>query len=70
MGIATQDETLRRNFDIEESSKRLTNYLEVVKEELKTFGRITSHKDIHELNVNDLVTTNSEISNNTNIKHV
>ena len=70
MGIATQDETLRKNFDIEESSKRLTNYLEVVKEELKTFGRITSHKDIHELNVNDLVTTNSEISNNTNIKHV
>ena len=70
MGIATQGETLRKNFDIEESSKRLTNYLEVVKEELKTFGRITSHKDIHELNVNDLVTTNSEISNNTNIKHV
>lgn len=70
MGIATQDERLRKNFDIEASSKRLTNYLNVVNEELKTFARITNHKDIHELNINDLVTTNSEISNNTNIKHV
>lgn len=70
MGIATQDESLRKNFDIEASSKRLTNYLNVVNEELKTFARITNHKDIHELNINDLVTTNSEISNNTNIKHV
>lgn len=70
MGIATQDENLRKNFNIEASSKRLSNYLNVVNEELKIFARITSHKDIHELNINDLVTTNSEISNNTNIKHV
>lgn len=70
MGIATQDENLRKNFNIETSSKRLSNYLNVVNEELKIFARITSHKDIHELNINDLVTTNSEISNNTNIKHV
>ena len=39
-------------------------------EEIKTFARITGHYDIHEFNINDLATINSEISDYTNIKHV
>ena len=39
-------------------------------DELKTFARITGHDDIHALNKNDIVTTNSEISQHTDIKHV
>lgn len=70
VGICTQDESLRKRFDIEKSSKRLENYLSVVNEELKTFGRITGNNDIHALSNYDIVTTNSEISKNTNIKHV
>jgi len=69
VGIATQDDEFRKRFEVEKSAKRLENYLTVVNEELKTFARITGNNDIHKLSVEDIVTTNSEISNNTNIKH-
>ena len=70
VGVATQDEELRKRFKIETSAKRVENYLKVSTEELKTFARITGHSDVHELNVDDLCTINSEISDYTNIKHV
>ncbi len=70
VGLATQDDNLRKRFKIESSAKRLENYLNVVNDELRTFARITGNHDIHDLNINDIVTTNSEISNHTNIKHV
>ena len=63
-------EDFYKRLSIENSSKKVAKYLENVKEELKTFGRITGHKDIHELSVEDLATTSNEISQNTNIKHV
>lgn len=69
MGIATQDENLRKRLKIEMASKRIGNFLHVSNEELKTFARITGHKDVHELNENDLITINSEISDYTNIRH-
>ena len=70
VGVATQDEDLRKRFKIESASKRVENYLKVSTEELKTFARITGHDDVHDLNVNDLCTINSEISDFTNIRHV
>lgn len=69
VGVGTQDPELRKRFHIEKSSKRLENYFHVVNEELKTFARITGNDDIHNLSNYDIVTTNSEISNNTNIMH-
>ena len=47
----------------------MANYLNVTKEELKTFARITGHASVHDLNVCDLVTINREISEFTNIPH-
>ena len=70
VGIATQDENLRKRLHIENSAKRLENYLNVVNEELRTFARITGNRDIHDLSNYDIVTTNREISEYTNIKHV
>lgn len=70
VGVGTQDSELRKRLHIEESSKRLENYFNVVNEELKTFARITGNNDIHNLSNYDIVTTNSEISKNTNIMHV
>ena len=70
VGIATQDPELRKRFNIEKSSQRLTNYFNVINEELKTFARITGNTNIHDLSVYDLVTTNDEIAKYTNIKHV
>lgn len=70
VGIATQDPELRKRFNVEKSSQRLTNYFNVINEELKTFARITGNTNIHDLSVYDLVTTNDEIAKYTNIKHV
>lgn len=70
VGVATQEQTLENRLKIDISSERLYNYLKVVNDELKTFARITGHYDIHDLNNNDIVTTNREISEYTNIYHV
>ena len=70
VGVATQDDELRRRLKIETAAKRVENYLKVSNEELKTFARITGHDDVHHLNVNDLCTVNSEISDYTTIRHV
>jgi len=59
MGIATQDPELRARFDIEESTRRLEN-----------FARLTGNDDVHKMSIRDLCTTNSEISNHTEIEHV
>ncbi|MEE1335204.1 glutamate synthase-related protein [Methanobrevibacter sp.] len=70
VGVATQDDELRKRLKIETASKRIENYLRVSTEELKTFARITGHDDVHDLNTDDLCTLNSEISDYTDIKHV
>lgn len=70
VGIGTQDPELRKRFHVEESSKRLENYFNVVDDELKTFARITGNDDIHKLSNYDIVTTNNDISKYTNIRHI
>ena len=70
MGIATQDPELRSRFDIGRSTRGLENFLNVSTEELKAFARLTGSNDVHNLSLRDLCTTNSEISNHTEIEHV
>ena len=70
MGIATQDPALRANLKVEKSARRLENYLTVSTAELRDFARLTGHSDVHRLSIEDLCTTNSEISNHTKIEHV
>ncbi len=69
VGIATQDPELRKRLKIEQAAQRVANYLNVTREELKTFARITGHDCVHDLTVDDLVTVNREISEFTNIPH-
>ena len=70
VGIATQDPQLRARLKEEAAAKRVGNFLNVSLEELKTFARVTGHRRLHDLNVEDLVTTSREISEHTNIAHV
>ena len=70
VGVATQDEEMRERLEVDLAAKRVENYLKVSTEELKTFARITGHDDVHDLNLNDIRTINSEISDYTHIKHV
>lgn len=69
IGIATQNPVLRKRLDITKSAERLANYFQVIKADLTTFGRITAHPDIHDLNINNLITINDDISKYTGIKH-
>ena len=70
IGITTQNPELRKHLKIEKSAQRVANFLKVSNDELKTFARLTGNCDIHNLSTEDLMTTNSEISNHTNIEHV
>ncbi len=69
VGIATQDPELRKRLKVDQSAQRVANYLNVSLSELKTFARITGHACVHDLNVDDLITINREISEFTNIRH-
>lgn len=69
VGVATQDPELRRRFHEEAAAKRVSNFLNVSLEELKTFARITGHQKLHDLSVEDLCTIDREISEHTNIPH-
>ena len=69
VGVATQDENLRRRLPGEAAAMRVANFLQVSREEIKTFARITGHDDIHDMNVEDLCTISREISEYTNIRH-
>ena len=70
MGITTQDEALRARLHVEAAAEGLENYLSASTEELKDFARLTGNDDVHKLSIQDLCTTNSEISNHTAIEHV
>ena len=69
MGIATQDPELRPRLQGEAAARRVANFLNVSLEELRMFARITGHRDLHELSVEDLCTISREISEYTDIPH-
>ncbi len=69
-GIATQDPGLRARLDVAAAARGLANFLRVSTAELMDFARLTGKDDIHRLGLDDLCTTNSEISNHTAIVHV
>lgn len=69
VGIATQEPELRARLKVDAAAKRVANFLNVSKDELKMFARITGHASVHDLSVSDLVTINREISEYTDIPH-
>jgi len=69
VGVATQDPELRKRLNVDAAAERVTNYLNVTLQELKTFARITGHEYLHDINVSDLCTIDREISEYTNIPH-
>ncbi len=69
MGIATQDPELESRLDTNAGSRRVGNYLLASTEEIRVFLRISGHKSLSELSLDDLCTISSEISENTGIRH-
>ena len=69
VGIATQNPELRKRLNQDAAAARVGNFLNVSTKELKMFARITGHRDVHELSIYDLVTTNDDIAKYTDISH-
>ncbi len=69
VGIATQDPELRKRLDIDTAARRVANFLQVSTDELKTFARITGNNSVHGLSINNLVTTDYDIAQYTDIRH-
>jgi glutamate synthase domain-containing protein 2/rubredoxin len=69
VGITTQDPDLRSRLDVEISARRLENFLRASTRELADFARLCGHDDVHGLELADLLSTNSEIVNQTGIQH-
>jgi len=70
VGVTTQKPELRERLKSDISAKRLEHYLRVSTEELKDFARLTGNDDVHTLSIRNICTTNSEISDHTDIPHV
>jgi len=68
-GIATQNPELRSRFDAGAAAQRVANFLNLSLSELKDFARLTGHGRIHDMSVDDLCTTNKEVSEFTGIAH-
>ena len=70
VGIATQDPELRARLKVDTAAQRVANYLNVSAEELKTFARVTGNYSVHGLSVDNLVTTDRDIADYTDIRHI
>ena len=69
VGIATQDPELRKRLDVDKAAARTANFLKVSNADLQMFARVTGKASVHELDRADLITTDSDISTYTGIKH-
>ena len=69
VGVTTQDPQLRERFDIEESVKRFVNFYRATRDELENLARINGRRDVHDLDLSDIVTISNEVSRNTDIEH-
>ena len=69
VGVATQDAELRARLNTDAAARRVANYLNVSRDELKTFARITGHASVHDLSMADLVTLSRDIAEYTGIPH-
>lgn len=69
VGIATQREELRARFDIDQSSKRLVNFLQGTRHQLIDFARICGRHRLADLSWQDLVTDDDDLARYAGIRH-
>jgi len=70
VGITSHHPDSNKRLNIDTAAKRLQNFLKVTIEELEDFSRLTGNDNVHKICIQDLCTTNSEISEHTDIEHV
>ncbi len=70
VGIATQDEQLRKLFDEKEALIKFENFYQGTNNELKVFARSSGVDDIHKLNCSDIVTDSIVVAEFSDIDHI
>ena len=70
VGVATQNPELRARLHVDAAAQRVANFLNVSLDELRTFARVTGNRSVHELSVDNLVTTDRDIARYTGIRHI
>jgi glutamate synthase domain-containing protein 2 len=68
-GIATQKESLRKNFNIEKSSKQLHNFFAASTELMQVMARACGHDDLSKFNKNDLASWHKEMAELSGVKY-
>ncbi|MCE5213825.1 MAG: DUF2769 domain-containing protein [Methanobacterium sp.] len=69
-GITTQNPQLMKQIDLDEGVKRLMNYIKVSSEEIGNLVRIVGKNNVNELDKEDLVSMNKDLSQICGIKWV
>ncbi len=70
VGIATQDEQLRKLFDKEKAPAQFKNFYTATNNELMVFARTNGVNDVHKLSITDIVTDSKVVADFTDIEHV
>jgi glutamate synthase domain-containing protein 2/rubrerythrin len=70
VGVATQNPELRARLKVDAAAQRVANFLNVSRDELCTFARVTGNTSVHGLSLVNLVTTDRDIAEYTGIPHV
>lgn len=70
VGVATQNPELRERLKIDAAAQRVANFLNVSLDELRTFARVTGNRSVHGLSTDNLVTTDKDIAEYTDIRHI
>ncbi len=69
VGIATQKEHLRRRLIVEESARRLANFLTASVELMQVLARACGHSHLNQFNIEDLTTWKKDVSSLTGIAY-
>ncbi|MFT4539961.1 MAG: glutamate synthase domain-containing protein 2 [Planctomycetota bacterium] len=69
VGIATQKAHLRERLDVQQSARRLGNYLTGAVELMKVLGRACGHDHLSEFNADDLVTWKHNMAHLTGVRY-
>lgn len=69
VGVATQDNELRKRLQPSAAAQRVANFLNVSKRELEMFARITGCHSVHDLSMEHLVTLDEDIAKYAGIRH-
>lgn len=67
-GITTQNPQLIKQLDLEEGVEKLTNFIKISTEEMADLTRVVGKDDICQLNKNDLISVNRDLSEICGIK--